>query len=93
LKILSKISENKRVMIVAFILGVISYAYILMFRKPAILEIVALLFFALVIKFSSTCFFAKKDTMEEENTFRLPRLIEAILGMAVTLSVYFYIHR
>ncbi len=74
-KILSKISQNKATMIISFIIGIIGYAYIMIFRTPAVLEIIALIFFALVIYFSSACFFTEENTSEKDYKYKLPKTI------------------
>lgn len=50
---MEKSVKTKEIMIVSLIIGIIGYVYIMLFRSPAVLEVLALIFFTLVIRFSS----------------------------------------
>lgn len=50
---MEKLVKTNVIMIVSLIIGIIGYLYIMLFRSPAVLEVLALIFFTLVIRFSS----------------------------------------
>lgn len=50
---MEKLVKTNVIMIVSLIIGIIGYLYIMLFKSPAVLEVLALIFFTLVIRFSS----------------------------------------
>lgn len=50
---MKKLIKTKVIMIVSLIIGIIGYVYIMVFRSPGVLEVLVLMLFTLVIRFSS----------------------------------------
>lgn len=51
--------KTKTIMIVSLIIGIIGYSYIMIFRRPGVLEVLVLIFLALIIRISSGYCFNK----------------------------------
>lgn len=85
---MDKIVKKKIVMIVTLVIGIIGFAYIMIFRKPGVLEVLGLIFSALVINFTSG-FFLNKD----RNEFKMSDLIHAIVRIGGAVALFFAMNR
>jgi len=81
---MEQIFKNKAIMTVSLIVGIIGYAYIMIFRSPGVLEVIVLIFLTLVIRVLA--YFLNKNY----NRFRI---IDFIYPIFVTLLVFFGMHR
>ena len=81
---MKELFKNKAIMIVSLVIGIIGYAYIMIFRSPGVLEVIALIFLTLVIR--ALAYFLNKNY----NRFRI---IDFIYPIIVTLLLFFGMHR
>ncbi|NLC26334.1 MAG: hypothetical protein GX777_06915 [Fastidiosipila sp.] len=85
---MDKIVKKKAVIIVSLIIGIIGFAYIMILRKPGVLEVLALILFALVINFSSGFVLSKNDYK-----YKLSDLIHAIVRIGGAVALFFALNR
>jgi hypothetical protein len=81
---MNKIFNNKAIMIISLIIGIIGYAYIMVFRRPGVLEVLVLIFLTLVVRVSA--YFLNKNY----NRFRI---FDFIYPIIITLLLFFGMNR
>lgn len=81
-KTMEKISKKKIVMIVSSIIANLGYFYIMVFREPGVLEVLALMILAVVLRFTADFIFSHES--------KLSNYIYIIL---VTLLLFFGFNR
>ncbi|MDD4540856.1 MAG: hypothetical protein PHR78_01630 [Eubacteriales bacterium] len=85
---MEKISKKKISMTISLVIGIIGFAYIMIFRKPGVLEVLALIFFALVINFSSSFVLTRNDYKYKHSD-----LIHAIVRIGGAVAIFFAMNR
>lgn len=56
---MKELFKNKAIMIVSLVIGIIGYAYIMIFRSPGVLEVILLILLTIVI--STLSYFLRKN--------------------------------
>lgn len=75
-------------MIVFLVIGILGYLYIMLFEKPGVLEILALISFALIANYTSGSL-SNKSRMK----YKLSDVISLLAGLGFTIYIFFRINR
>lgn len=96
---MKKLDRRKMIVYVAMVFGISGYFYIMVFMKPNLFEVLALIFFNFVVSVSSA-FLLNKDfegiNLSEGIRKRFNEILSAIDTLTpfiITLSLFFFMNR
>lgn len=96
---MKKLNKIKKKMIISLIIGIIGYAYIMVFKSPGLLEVLALILFTLIIRFSSGYCLNKnyngvkiRDYINKQYNGFL-KFLDLLYPIAITLLIFFGMNR
>lgn len=93
-------TKTKTIMIASLVIGIIGYSYIMIFKKPGVLEVLTLIFFALIIHVSSGYCFDKNyhgfkflDYINKQYNNEFLKVLDLTYPIIVTLLIFFGMNR
>lgn len=96
---MKKLIDTPIIMIVSLIIGIIAYGYIMVFIDPGVLPVSALIFFSLLIRFTSGYCLDKKyrgvtilDYINEQYKGFL-KILDLLYPLVITLLIYYRMNR